>query len=725
MYTQYMAASSQNARPTADALNGFFDGSRYFRLYPNQSGVPEAQVFLKVDDISATTELQQLGVEVVSRIEDIIVARMPITQSYVVAGLSNVRSIQISGQSKPLLNLSRVEAKVDAVHQGTGGLDRPYRGNGVIVGILDSGIDWGHQDFNTAPANTRIQYLYDYSSGLNGVEYTKAQIDGGFCDEIDGPEGRGHGTHVSGIAAGNGRTNAGYIGMAPGADIVFVKGFRAGGASFDDADVVNGVNYIFTKARAAERPAAVNLSLGGQFGPHDGTSLYEQALSSLVRPGNIIVAAAGNEGGDLIHGGYTAAAGTGYIDALETLVGVYQNAETALIDMWYPAAGGSTISVGIAAYQIGNYSTPLAFTNPVVVGQFIQNVELSNGGTALGQVTIDAQTTSDPNNGARRVVFFISGPNISNYAWSVYTFGNGTFDMWAVSSCEFPEVGGLPSYFRQGNTDKTVGSPATAKKLIAVGSYVSKTSWIDIDDVTRVQNGATLSAISGFSSHGPSRDGRVLPHISAPGEAILSVLSSALILGTDVPRAEVLQGGELQKLQGTSMASPHVAGVVALLLERNRYLTRDNVISLLSSTAVSAGGTVPNNTFGAGKMHALNALLATPAGVDCATLARTTGVDCDGNRIYTYQLLNAYPNPFNPATTIGFTLEKPEKVDLAVYDMLGRRIRELSSEELTAGLHQILWDGTNSRGDAVASGVYFTRLVTPGYSASHRLMLLK
>lgn len=354
-------------------ISALTNGNLHFKLLPREgSAIPDAQVFIKLQRSEQTAELERYGVQVVTTVDDIVIARLPIDATYAVASLDNVLSMQISGRSTPYLDASRTEIRADVVHAGGGGLPSAYRGNGVVVGVLDSGIDWAHPDFSVADNNTRIQFLFDYSNGQNGREWTKAEIDAGQCTAIDGVGGGGHGTHVSGTAAGNGRRHTAYVGTAPEADIVFVKGIRdhnsVGG--FADADVVAGTQFIFTKARALNKPAVVNLSLGGHFGPHDGTSLYEQALSSLVRPGNIIVAAAGNEGDQAIHVSYPVQ-GSSYNDALETLWGVYQGSSITLADMWYPASG--SISVGVAVYQIGNYGQPEVILNAVPPGQSLEN----------------------------------------------------------------------------------------------------------------------------------------------------------------------------------------------------------------------------------------------------------------------------------------------------------------------------------------------------------------
>lgn len=739
MLNSYRAAQSEvsAASMIGKSWNRLFDGSLYFRLLGKGTGeVPKAEVFVKVIDREKKAELEQVGLEIATFAGDIALASLPVTRIYAAASLENVRSIQMPGRSTPSLNLSRVAAKVDAVHAGGSGLPRGYKGRGVIVGVVDSGIDWSHPDFSAAPNNTRIQWLLDYASAGTGgqaTEWTKAQIDAGQCAEIDGTGSGGHGTHVAGTAAGGGRRNAEYIGMAPESDVVFVKGIRNADSNggFSDADVANGVSYVFAKAQSVNKPAVVNLSLGGQLGPHDGTSNYEQFLSNLVRPGNIIVAAAGNEGADLIHLSY-AATGTGASSASQTFwVVPQQNTPASLVDMWYNTG---TISVGVAAYLDNNGQlTLLGNTQPVAPGQQAPRQDFSanvNGvPTSLCFLTIDASTTADPNNGARHVLVKIEGNgqvDLSQVVWSLYTFGTGTFDAWVVTGGRFTTDSDPNQRIMPGDNNKSVGTPSTAKKVVCVGSYVSKNSWVDLNGQTQQQLNPgnpnpvvpTVGQISYFSSRGPARDGTAKPDFVAPGEAILAALSSSV----NPQSSNVLQGGGLQKLQGTSMASPHVAGIVALMLERNRYLTYENVISILKSTAAPAGAA---NTYGAGKVNALSALLATPPGVDCATITKMTGYDCLGNKVLAYELFDAYPNPFNPTTTLSFRIAKTEQVELAIFDVLGRAVKTLTNEPIAEGFHTSVWDGTNDVGKTVASGVYFARLSTPSFTSSRRLVLLK
>jgi hypothetical protein len=166
--------------------------------------------------------------------------------------------------------------------------------------------------------------------------------------------------------------------------------------------------------------------------------------------------------------------------------------------------------------------------------------------------------------------------------------------------------------------------PGTSEKIICAGSYVTKNQGIDIDGVTQNQSGnPTIGNISSFSSLGPSRDNRLKPDISAPGEVIIAAFSGDLTIGPNgTPRANILQGGKHQKMQGTSMASPHVTGTVALMLQRNSTLDYNQVFNTLTTTARKDNFTGPsaNNTYGNGKLSAFGAVEATGGGPGSVTI---------------------------------------------------------------------------------------------------------
>ncbi|MEL6611666.1 MAG: S8 family peptidase, partial [Bacteroidota bacterium] len=492
-----------------------------------------------------------------------------------------------------------------------------------------------HPDFFDA-GGTRLRSLLEFTEGGGQVEWTKAQIDAnpGGVTQRDGDGGQGHGTHVMGTAAGNGGFSASQTGIAPESDLVFVKGIRSPTSTggFSDADVIAGVDYMFRAA--GSQPAVVNLSLGGNFGPLDGTSLYEQSLSGLTGEGRVIVAAAGNSGFQLIHAGDQTQA-----NVLNETLFFANDPSIALASMWYDS--GTLTEFYIGAYTLDAFGE-LVYLGEVGVnaGQVLdggngQPLPFVVDGVTLGSVVIDAQTTQDPRNGDGNVIFGIfgdpqNGIDVSQTIWTILSVGpsGGRMDMWALSGSEFfGGVIGFPSINEMpGNTMMTMGSPSTARDVIAVGSYVTRNRWVDIDGVARdwlnpnpdrdPNSPPVIPAIgqrSYFSSLGPTRDGRVTPDIAAPGELIFSSMSSALNVGVGVQRHEILQGGGYKSLQGTSMASPHVAGTIALMLEVDPTLTPAEAREIIQATARSDGftGSVPNNGVGAGKLDALDAVQET------------------------------------------------------------------------------------------------------------------
>jgi minor extracellular serine protease Vpr len=617
-------------------LSESFSGMKelvYF--YKNEFDDILLPVFIKTKNLSATgSSVLAVNGKVSSAAGDIIVADVPVSSIESIANNPDVIYIDASSISELKIDVGRVETKVSQLHSGSG-IPRPYKGNGVVVGIIDSGIDWKHLDFKNT-SGSRIKFLWDMSasgnppSGYNyGTEYSKAQLDANQCLEKDLDDGGGHGTHVAGTAAGSGGTSASYMGMAPESDIIFVKGFRTG-PGFANTDVVNGCNYIFSKAQQLGKPAVINLSLGGHYGPHDGSSLYEQALSNLTGSGKIIVAAAGNEGGTLKHVGYITG-GTNFPESRETFFEIEDGANLVAADLWY---NSGTVYTGIACYDPFTFNL-IGYTNAIAPGQSIQDMAFTIGSTTYGYVTVDATGVNNPNNGANEVVFVVDSHNgqvnIGNYFWTIYTYGSGTIDAWAFTGGEFSSF--TQGLYIPGDNNKTVGQPGTSNNLICVGSHVTKNQWVDIDGITRFQPGnPVIGDISYFSSLGPSRDGRIKPDITAPGEVIVAAYSSDL---TQTPRSNILFGGKHQKMQGTSMATPHVTGAIALLLEKNNTLDYAQTVAALKNTAKkdSYTGSSANNVFGSGKMDAYNAFLSITGGgggVQTANLVYDDGVPTSG-----------------------------------------------------------------------------------------------
>lgn len=405
----------------------------------------------------------------------------------------------------------------------------------------------------------------------------------------------GHGTHVAGTAAGNGRGTGGglpsgtFSGMAPGANLIVVRATRDYIGGFSTTDILNALTFVNQKAQELGLPYVVNMSLGGHIGPHDGTSLTERAIDDLVgagKPGKAIVVSAGNEGDEAVHAGGTLARGGN----VALRVNVPSGGGVFLADMWYE--GSDTFGVGFR--DPGGSGVDPA---PVPPGQ--EQCYASS----IAYVCI-AHSNNDPYNGDKEIQFLVvSG---SSGTWRLILYGNnvvnGRYDGWIQGCCSWVNP----------DNQMRVGMPGTARNAITVGAYTTKNRWTDVTGSSRSIS-AALGAIAAFSSDGPTRDGRLKPEITAPGQMICSTLSDqspAGAYGSMYPSTSYLcQDGRHGIAEGTSMSAPHVTGAVALLLSLNRSLDAAQLKELLTRHARSDlfTGAVPNYRWGYGKLDVLAA----------------------------------------------------------------------------------------------------------------------
>jgi subtilisin family serine protease len=536
------------------------------------------------------TDLEQRGFEVRTVAGDVVSGVINLSQVDEIAALPNVVKIESSRPMMKELDVSLPEIRANLVHSGPPG----YRGSGVIVGIIDSGIDFTHESFRRADGTSRILAIWDQGltpSGSEssptgysyGVEYTKANIDAALVAanptsvvrHIDSDRGTGHGTHVAGIAAGDGSVAGNsqpaftYVGIAPEADIIVVTNRVTTAAFGDSASTLDAVSYIFNKAAALGKPVVINLSQGDNLGPHDGTSLLERGIDNLLGgSGKAMVKSAGNEGASGRHASGTVAAGGS--ETVRFVVDANDRTPDTF-DIWYSGSDRFSISI----------TPPGGVASTVVNPSTTTTLNLPNG----NQVFIDS-ILNDPNNSDNRIYMQLSrgtSSTIQQGTWA-FTLGgitvvNGRFDAWIErgSLASTPEF--LPPHL---DISRTLSIPGTSQKIIAVASYITK--------------GAGVSDISTFSSRGPTRDGRLKPEIAAPGQSIMSARATGISNGTD----------KYHQLPGTSMSAPHVAGVIALMLQKNSNLTQEQIKNCLTTNARSDAftGTIPNNTWGYGKVDA-------------------------------------------------------------------------------------------------------------------------
>ena len=231
-------------------------------------------------------------------------------------------------------------------------------GEGILVGIVDSGVDYFHPDFRNEDGSSRILRLWDQSvngnppeSYVTGTEYTKEEIDKALA--LEETEGRrlvpsrdfsGHGTAVLGIAAGNGRASGGVNrGVAYESELLVVKMGNARENSFPrTTELMEGIDYLVRQAVQMGKPIAINISFGNNYGSHQGDSLLETYISNVVNVGrSVICVGSGNNGNDRIH-----TAGQlrqGQTETIEMSIGTYET--TLNLQLWKAYADEIEISI--------------------------------------------------------------------------------------------------------------------------------------------------------------------------------------------------------------------------------------------------------------------------------------------------------------------------------------------------------------------------------------------
>lgn len=284
----------------------------------------EGQTYIHVfieGQATAIPALKALGVDINTVTDSgIMTAVAPLQTIVAVSKVNGIRRITAAQSVKKMMNVSTGPIGVNLPDTEFPRLGDT--GQGVIVGVIDTGIDIGHPDFFDAQQNTRIAGIWDHTldaadvnnmasapAGFTyGTYWTQSQIQGGYgtCLSRDND---GHGTHVAGTAAGSGFAPVegdSYTGVAPEATLYIVKfDFDNEKARNTETAILDGINWIFQQAEAANMPAVINMSLGSDYGPHDGSTAEERGMDDLTGPNKIVVVAAGNAGASMVAPGLT------------------------------------------------------------------------------------------------------------------------------------------------------------------------------------------------------------------------------------------------------------------------------------------------------------------------------------------------------------------------------------------------------------------------------------
>jgi subtilisin family serine protease len=564
--------------------------------------------------------------------------------------LEGVSRVDLAARISSTIDRSMADIKVDAIRSkappyrskaGTKG----YTGEGVLVGVIDDAIVEVHPTFlvpGVLPRKTRIIALWDQSDRFYkrdpnerpkyeafrlckyGRLWDEDSINGvlkyaGNINVIKVASQFDHGTHVTGIAAGNGALSDGplplytLVGGAPMADIAFCNAanFDATSAAASDA-----LNFIFALAHNRNQPCVINMSFGSHEGARDGSSNLEQAIErALVQrdgspwPGRAVVVAAGNEANMSRHSRKLIYARG------------HQTFRFTIQDFKFPKGRQSRPKL---ADDTINYYDRLYIWYDAAASLDLRVIPPSGKPDPLEWVTFGGISVSP------RVAVASGAPAVANgkkyivvTLWAPMEYGNWRVEMRETAGADTPidmwveRMGDLltyPRFIRQDNViDNTLTCPATAPSAIAVGAYVCTPG-------PGERYGQLWDASSrGLDSAYQVGPDQTRPHLVAPGRRIVSANNTSYIDEEDKQDILSLRYGAGLKyhalFSGTSQAAPHVTGVIALMFQKNSQLTAAEIRAILTKTANRANIPIPvfpNRDWGYGRIDADAALAAVP-----------------------------------------------------------------------------------------------------------------
>lgn len=560
--------------------------------------------------------LEALGVRTVLRFDSVATATIPLSKLADVAAVKGVKYVQTASKAEQLLDEARPEAGADKVNEGTD-LSQAYTGKGVVVGVVDAGFDYSHKAFYDVDGNLRIKRIWEQSGTASGsysapekygygIEFTTQEAIETASGDISN---NSHGTHVANIAAGSDSyLNGAYHGIAPDADIVLVS---MGDISRDNVNLTNAIAYIFDYATEVGKPCVVNLSLGNQTGPHDGTSTFDVLADQMQGEGRLIVGAAGNHRTDQFHINKTFTGSDD--DALSTFI-AFKSAPSASnvggdVEIW--GSKDSDFEVVLSGYKL---STVEAVTEEVVYPSDEAVKTVSLGRNFGGSFSVTSEIS--PLNGKPHVVLTSALTSIRNgyaVALTVRPKSAGTVDIWADNN--YTELSSKDKDgFTGPNTTSTVAEiGGTAKRILTVGSYNTRTEYTPYGATGRLYlSNETVGDLSSFSSFGPTADGRQKPEVTAPGCLIISAVSQYDTSSSLVVADQYTGDNRTYSygfMQGTSMSAPFVTGVVATWLQACPTLTPEQLKDVISQTARTDSYTAtPADGWGYGKIDAYEGL---------------------------------------------------------------------------------------------------------------------
>ena len=566
---------------------------------------------IEVDSSFCKNDLRLMGTNIRSSVGNIVTVNLTSNQVKELTLHPGVLNVQRARSVQPALDRVVTDMRVDSVYSATN-LQQAYTGKDVIIGVTDWGFDYTHPMFyDTALQHTRILAAWDQykrsgpaPNGFTyGTEYkSETELLNAGSDTANVYDYGTHGTHVAGIAGGSGAGTA-FKGVAYEANFLFVTFL------IDEAAVLDAFAWMKQKAEAAGKPLVINMSWGlYHMGTLDGSSLLSKAIDLYSEQGVVFVTSAGNNGDENMHIRHnfnqdTIHSGIGFFP-----FGAHKHMWGQSISIW-----GEPNNAFMAQIQVLNDLNQRVSQSPL----YATNLDIEKDSFLLiGNDTVFLRIQvekANPNNNRPHMRLRVKNTH-STLKIALKAFAeDGTVHFWNVTELTtdvgnwgMPFEDWLPGWL-EGNANYTLGEPSSTRSVITVAAHSSE---------VRLQNGNVVGGFrAGFSSIGPTLDGRLKPDVSAPGRNVASSVSSFASEAVSAVANVEFKGKtyEYARFSGTSMSSPAVAGVVALMLQAQPKLTAKQVKNLLIKSARQDENTgeIPNEgstLWGWGKVNAIEAV---------------------------------------------------------------------------------------------------------------------
>lgn len=613
------------------------------------------------------------GYEIENELGRVVIVRVTAAEMEAIAAIDEVVQVSLGFDAEPMMRVARANAKVDDVHKAaaSSGLSHGYTGEGVIVGMMDTGLDPNHLNFRDGDGNLRIKNYWEIK-GADGsvVLYDTPEKIGAFETDL---RQETHATHVLGIMAGSHNAKPGsgngtvatlsrtgkpsisasnvnpYYGVAKDAEMSVCSG------TLENNNITIAAGRFRDYVKTTGKPGVLNFSLGNQRGPHDGTDASSIALADVGKD-VLICMSAGNEGDANISLSKNLTASD---KTVKTFVSSGLSG-SGYLDIW--SSGSQTLKVTLAAINLTNGNilgkfdvpTPSSFSfiggTSVRYSNVVKNAQFGNTFGQSSYIGYSANLNTANNRYDVYLTFELSGSTANTAAAIIVEGTDGNkIDMYGSMVLQSNGMAGYLS----GSPANSINGLACGDNILVVGAYVNSNPYITIGgekswDASKYPQGG----IAAFSSYGHTFQGRQLPDVVGPGMGMISSYNSYYVRNeindyvakglinpvntkteaqlrteaesnysvwinspdkTDPDDKKTPLKNYWGEMSGTSMSSPFVAGVLALwsqaAAEKGVRLSMDDVKKVIAATADKDDFTAQQpERWGMGKINALAGL---------------------------------------------------------------------------------------------------------------------